>query len=120
MENTFDKISTVNQILDLLSVLGYVDTTNSDAPPHQKITDGLSWIIATLNPNIMHVYHHENTIEFEQEDQLKTTSINDNLDELNHRKMNVVEKLDELRSRIDKEGADSAVQKLYTLMKSLK
>ncbi|XP_045806812.1 coiled-coil domain-containing protein 93 [Trifolium pratense] len=167
MENTFDKISTVNQILDLLSVLGYVDTTNSDAPPHQKITDGLSWIIATLNPNIIHdqnntnwieeslkllecphslqqthiqdldidallpviqwltsrfneVYHHENTIEFEQEDQLKTTSINDNLDELNHRKMNVVEKLDELRSRIDKEGADSAVQKLYTLMKSLK
>jgi hypothetical protein len=38
----------------------------------------------------------------------------------NHRKMNVVEKLDELRVRINKEGADSAVQKLYTLMKSFK
>ncbi|KAK2446086.1 paramyosin protein [Trifolium repens] len=176
MENPLDKNSTVKQILDLLSTLGYVDATDSDAPPYQKITDGLSWIITSLNPNLIHdqnnthwieeslkllecphslqqthiqdldidtllpviqwltsrmkltqelciineVCHHENTIEFEQEDDIKTTSINDNLDELNHRKMNVVEKLDELRVRINKEGADSAVQKLYTLMKSLK
>ncbi|KAK2372991.1 coiled-coil domain-containing protein [Trifolium repens] len=33
--------------------------------------------------------------------------------------LNVVEKLDELRARINKEGADFAVHKLYTLMKSL-
>jgi hypothetical protein len=55
MENTLDKNSTVKQILDLLSTLGYVDATDSDAPPYQKITDGLSWIIAALNPNLMHV-----------------------------------------------------------------
>ncbi|WJX33575.1 hypothetical protein P8452_21768 [Trifolium repens] len=34
-------------------------------------------------PMELWVCHHENTIEFEQEDGLKTTSINDNLDELN-------------------------------------
>jgi len=47
-----------------------------------------------------------------------------NLDELvcemDCRKMNVVEQLDELRERINKEGVDSAVHKLYNSIKSLK
>ncbi|OIV96505.1 hypothetical protein TanjilG_07897 [Lupinus angustifolius] len=43
-----------------------------------------------------------------------------NLDELNHRKMNVVKQLEHLRERINKEGADSGVQKLIYLMTSLK
>ncbi|KAF1871230.1 hypothetical protein Lal_00020022 [Lupinus albus] len=43
-----------------------------------------------------------------------------NLDELNHRKMNVVKQLDHLRERINKEGADSGVQKLIYLMTSFK
>lgn len=34
--------------------------------------------------------------------------------------MNVVEQLDELRARINKEGVDSTVQKLYASIKSLK
>lgn len=43
-----------------------------------------------------------------------------NLDELDCRKMNVLEQLDELRARINKEGVDSAMHKLYTSIKSLK
>lgn len=47
-----------------------------------------------------------------------------NLDELvceiDCRKMNVVEQLDELRERINKEGVDSSVHKLYNSIKSLK
>ncbi|TKY74684.1 Coiled-coil domain-containing protein 93 [Spatholobus suberectus] len=39
---------------------------------------------------------------------------------LNHRKMNVVKQLYILQERINKEGADSAVQKLVSLMTSLK
>lgn len=54
---SLDKISSVDKILDLLSTVGYVDATDSDAPPSQKIAAGLSWIIAGLNPNsnIMYV-----------------------------------------------------------------
>ncbi|XP_073220830.1 uncharacterized protein [Cicer arietinum] len=173
-----DKHSIVDQILDQLYTVGYVDATDSDAPPSQKIAAALSWIISALNTNTIYddnntqcieeslrligcpyslrsshiqdldtdslfpviqwltsnlkstqqhrcfseVCHDEDTT-IENEDEPNTTSINTlshNLDDLNHQKMNVVEKLDQLRERINKEGADSAVQKLYTLMMSLK
>ncbi|XP_058780978.1 uncharacterized protein LOC131655092 [Vicia villosa] len=170
---SLDRISSVDKILDLLSTVGYVDATGSDAPPSQKIAAGLSWIITALNPNsntihdenntqyieeslkliecpyplqqthiqncdadalfpvihwitsrlrstqeqcVSEVCHDEETIE--EKDELKTTSIK--LDELNQRKTNVVEQLDELRVRINKKGADSAVQKLYPLIMSMK
>ncbi|CAK8568687.1 unnamed protein product [Lathyrus sativus] len=171
---SLNKISSVDKILDLLSTLGYVDATGSDAPPSQKIAAGLSWIIAALNPN-SNIIHDENNTQYieeslkliecphplqqthiqnrdadalfpviqwissrlkstqeqcvsevrrdeetvEEEDVLKTSLIN-KLDELNHRKTNVVEQLDELRARINKKGADSAVQKLYPLIISMK
>ncbi|KAJ1411004.1 Coiled-coil domain of unkwon function DUF2037 [Sesbania bispinosa] len=166
----------VEQILDLLHTAGYVEATNSDAPPSQIIAGGLFWSIAALdgnaNTNCRHddecieeslrligcphplrsshlrdldtqalfpviqwltsrlrstqehrvneVCHAENTIE---EDEHKTsikTLLSGSLDELNHRKMNAVKQLDELRERINKEGANSAVHKLIPLMTSLK
>ncbi|XP_050883010.1 uncharacterized protein LOC127086306 isoform X3 [Lathyrus oleraceus] len=170
---SLDKISSVDKILDLLSTVGYVDATGSDAPPSQKIAAGLSWIIAALNPNSNIICRHdENNTHYieeslkliecphplqqthiqncdadalfpviqwfasrlkstqeqcvlrdeetiEEEDEVKTTLIN-KLDELNQRKTNVVEQLDELRARINKEGVDSAVQKFYPFIMSMK
>ncbi|KAJ1420186.1 Coiled-coil domain of unkwon function DUF2037 [Sesbania bispinosa] len=161
----------VEQILDLLQTAGYVEATNSDAPPSQKIAGGLYWSIAALDANTKHddecieeslrligcphplrsshlrdldtqalfpviqwltsrlrstqehrvneVCHTENTVE---DDEHKTSikTLSGSLDELNHRKMNAVKQLDELRERINKEGADSAVHKLIPLMTSLK
>ncbi|XP_028779327.1 coiled-coil domain-containing protein 93-like [Neltuma alba] len=46
--------------------------------------------------------------------------LNGNLDELKLRKMSVVNKLEDLRERISNKGADTAVQKLVMLLRSLK
>ncbi|CAI8599689.1 unnamed protein product [Vicia faba] len=172
--DSLDKIASVDKILDLLSTVGYVDATCSDAPPSHKIAAGLSWTIAALN-STSNTIHDENNTQYieeylksiecphplqqthitkfdsdalfpviqwitsrlkstqeqcvsqvcrdeetiDEDDELKTTLIN-KLDEMNHRKTNVVEQLDELRARINKEGADSAVQKLYPLIMSMK
>ncbi|KAG5048452.1 hypothetical protein JHK85_009555 [Glycine max] len=175
----------VEQILDLLYAASYVDVTNSDAPPSQKIAAGLSWCIAAitqlvfssaLNPHnsprrdkdnarsieeslgligcphslrtshvqdldiealfpvirwltshlpqnrehrVDEVCHAENTIEV---DECRTLidALSGNLDELNQQKMNVVKQLYILQERINKEGADSAAQKLVSLLTSLK
>ncbi|CAK8537425.1 unnamed protein product [Lathyrus sativus] len=63
---SLNKISSVDKILDLLSTLGYVDATGSDAPPSQKIAAGLSWIIAALNPN-SNIIHDENNTQYIEE-----------------------------------------------------
>ncbi|XP_027356232.1 coiled-coil domain-containing protein 93 isoform X2 [Abrus precatorius] len=83
----------------------------------------IQWLTSHLPSNQEHrvdeVCHVENTIEVDGcETSIKTLS--GNLDELNLRKMNVVKQLDNLRERINKEGANSAVQKLVSLMTSLK
>lgn len=169
MEDEESNSSSVEQILDLLHAAGYVDATNSDAPPSQKIAGGLSWCIAALIdyddtrgieeslrlvgcphplrpshvqdlhtqallPVIQWLTSHlpqnrehlvnevcraENTIEVE-ECRASSETLSGNLDELNHRKMNVVKQLNIIQKRINKEGADSAVQKLVSLMTSLK
>ncbi|XP_061346252.1 uncharacterized protein LOC133291911 isoform X2 [Gastrolobium bilobum] len=162
----------VEQILELLYAAGYLDATNSDAPPFQKIAGGLSWCIAALNANANanNIIDDENSQCIEeslrlvgcphplrpshvrdldtealfpviqwltsrlsstkehcfsevcQEDEHKISikTLSGNLDELNLRKMNVVKQLDHLRDRINKEGTDSAVHKLISLMTSLK
>ncbi|KAH1244844.1 Coiled-coil domain-containing protein 93 [Glycine max] len=131
MEHTVSNSSSVEQILNLLYAAGYVDATNPDAPPSQKIAAGLSWCIAAITQwlashirqNQEHcvneVHHAENTIEV---DECRTSiqALSGNLDELNQRKMNVVKQLYILQERINKEGADSAVQKLLSLLTSLK
>ncbi|KAH1252888.1 Coiled-coil domain-containing protein 93 [Glycine max] len=180
-----NNVVSVEQILDLLYAASYVDVTNSDAPPSQKIAAGLSWCIAAitqlvfssaLNPHnsprrdkdnarsieeslgligcphslrtshvqdldiealfpvirwltshlpqnrehrVDEVCHAENTIEV---DECRTLidALSGNLDELNQQKMNVVKQLYILQERINKEGADSAAQKLVSLLTSLK
>ncbi|KAL4359999.1 hypothetical protein AHAS_Ahas08G0133500 [Arachis hypogaea] len=52
--------------------------------------------------------------------EISIKTLTENLDELKHRKTNVLEQLDHIRNRINKEGADSVVQKLISLMTSLK
>ncbi|XP_028779323.1 coiled-coil domain-containing protein 93-like [Neltuma alba] len=37
-------------IFDLLNAAGYVDATESDVPPAEKLVGGLAWCIAALNP----------------------------------------------------------------------
>ncbi|KAL5190083.1 putative 2-oxoglutarate-dependent dioxygenase AOP1.2 [Glycine soja] len=115
MEHCDSNSSSVEQILDLLYAASYVDVTNSDAPPSQKIAAGLSWCIAAITQ----VCHAENTIEV---DECRTLidALSGNLDELNQQKMNVVKQLYILQERINKEGADSAAQKLVSLLTSLK
>ncbi|KHN16494.1 Coiled-coil domain-containing protein 93 [Glycine soja] len=170
MEHTVSNSSSVEQILNLLYAAGYVDATNPDAPPSQKIAAGLSWCIAAITQGddntrdieesfglvgcphplrsshiqdldtdalfpviqwlashirqnqehcVNEVHHAENTIEV---DECRTSiqALSGNLDELNQRKMNVVKQLYILQERINKEGADSAVQKLLSLLTSLK
>ncbi|RDX86272.1 Coiled-coil domain-containing protein 93, partial [Mucuna pruriens] len=172
MENKVSNSISVEQILDLLYAAGYVDATNSDALPSQKIagfssalnppnspcrdddnvrgideslrlvgcphplrqshvqdldTEALfpviQWLASHLPQNREHrvneVCHAENTIEMDER-RTSIETLSGNLDELNQRKMNVVKQLYILQERINKEGADSAVQKLVSLMMSLK
>ncbi|KAK7410291.1 hypothetical protein VNO78_00966 [Psophocarpus tetragonolobus] len=48
MEDKDSYSGNLDQILDLLYGAGYVDATNSDAPPSQKIAAALSWCIAAI------------------------------------------------------------------------
>ncbi|KAK7311852.1 hypothetical protein RJT34_10271 [Clitoria ternatea] len=48
MEDRDPNTRTLEQILDLLYTVGYVDATTSDAPPSQKIAAGISWCIAAI------------------------------------------------------------------------
>ncbi|KAL5144961.1 putative 2-oxoglutarate-dependent dioxygenase AOP1.2 [Glycine soja] len=83
----------------------------------------IQWLASHIRQNQEHcvneVHHAENTIEV---DECRTSiqALSGNLDELNQRKMNVVKQLYILQERINKEGADSAVQKLLSLLTSLK
>ncbi|KAK7283058.1 hypothetical protein RIF29_12301 [Crotalaria pallida] len=64
--------------------------------------------------------HAPHQLEELEQAEISMKTLSGILDELNHRKMNVVKQLDYLRGRINKEGADSGVQKLIYLMTSLK
>ncbi|XP_027904132.1 coiled-coil domain-containing protein 93 isoform X2 [Vigna unguiculata] len=160
--------STVQKILDLLYAAGFVHTTDSDAPPSEKVAAGLSqciaaitqdktlgieeslelvgcphplrlshvqdldvdalfpviqWLTSHLPQNQEHrageVSHAENTVEVD-ECRASIKALSGNLDDLNQQKMNVVKQLTTLQERICNEGADSAAQKLISLMTSLK
>ncbi|KAK7352748.1 hypothetical protein VNO80_18176 [Phaseolus coccineus] len=83
----------------------------------------IQWLTSHLPQNQEHraseVSHAEHTSE---EDECRTSieALSGNLDELNRKKMNVVKQLTTLQERISNEGADSAAQKLISLMTSLK
>ncbi|KAL2346799.1 hypothetical protein Fmac_000799 [Flemingia macrophylla] len=83
----------------------------------------IQWVTSHLplkrEHRVNQVCHAENTSEVEECRTMNET-LGGNLDELNHRKMNVVKQLNILQDRINKEGADSAVQKLVSIMTSLK
>ncbi|XP_068481265.1 uncharacterized protein [Phaseolus vulgaris] len=167
MEDESSDSSTFQKILDLLYAAGFLHTTDSDAPPSEKVIAGLSrciaaitdhgktldieeslelvgcphplhlshvkdldadalfpviqWLMSHLPQNQEHraseVSHAENIIE-EHECRTSIEALGGNLDEL--QKMNVVKQLTTLQDRISNEGADSAAQKLISLMTSLK
>ncbi|XP_068481266.1 uncharacterized protein [Phaseolus vulgaris] len=169
MEDESSDSSTFQKILDLLYAAGFLHTTDSDAPPSEKVIAGLSrciaaitdhgktldieeslelvgcphplhlshvkdldadalfpviqWLMSHLPQNQEHraseVSHAENIIE-EHECRTSIEALGGNLDELNQQKMNVVKQLTTLQDRISNEGADSAAQKLISLMTSLK
>ncbi|MED6112069.1 hypothetical protein PIB30_058394 [Stylosanthes scabra] len=86
---------------------------------------------STQEPRAGEVFHFEHVVQGDEQSlqgpdkeleqaKISIKTLTENLDELKHRKTNVVERLDHVRNRINKEGADSVVQKLISLMTSLK
>ncbi|KAL1346837.1 uncharacterized protein [Arachis hypogaea] len=146
MEDNEDS-STLHQILDLFFSAGYVEAVNSDSTPFHKIAHGLSWCFASLDASYSTITGGDNA-EFIEEalrsvgcpHYLRSSHVRDLDTEAilpvvqwltlrvrstqepgeKHRKTNVLEQLDHIRNRINKEGADSVVQKLISLMTSLK
>ncbi|XP_057434535.1 uncharacterized protein LOC130727424 [Lotus japonicus] len=80
----------------------------------------VQWLTSRIpSHHVNEVCDAENAIEVDEHG-TSIEALSGNLDELNHRKMNAVEQLDQLRERISKEGVDSGVQKLISSMMSLK
>ncbi|XP_014500014.1 coiled-coil domain-containing protein 93 [Vigna radiata var. radiata] len=118
-----DKTLGIEESLELVGCphrlrLSHVQDLDADA-----LFPVIQWLTSHLPQNQEHraseVSHAENTVAV---DECRTSieALSGNLDKLNQQKMNVVKQLTTLQERISNEGADSAAQKLISLMTSLK
>ncbi|BAT78206.1 hypothetical protein LR48_Vigan04g214200 [Vigna angularis] len=118
-----DKTLGIDESLELVGCphrlrLSHVQDLDADA-----LFPVIQWLTSHLPQNQEHraseVSHAENTVAAD-ESKTSIEALSGNLDELNQQKMNVVKQLTTLQERINNEGADSAAQKLISLMTSLK
>uniref|UniRef100_A0A2N9IUD5 CCDC93 N-terminal domain-containing protein n=1 Tax=Fagus sylvatica TaxID=28930 RepID=A0A2N9IUD5_FAGSY len=128
----------LSPIFDLLLSVGYADARKTDISASDKLAGGIAWCVEAVNsagPREIGKRIEESlssmgcphSLEASQIETLDCKAIFpvvqwlvNRLRDENQQELNVMNKLKLLRERIDKEGANIAVQKLISLMESLK